>query len=564
MTTTDFQSIQPQTPTFDELARKFSQVEGALASAATRDEEIAAVNQWDAIRKDFETWSSMVHLRFEQDTTNPQFKRDRQYRDELRPKVQDFDTRIKRLLLKAERRQRLEPVFGRQAFALWEADVLTYEPVIQGDLVREAQLDLKYTELLASAQIDFDGQTHNLSTITKYRQVADRARRHDAEAALWRWFADHAQSLDEIYDQLVRLRHEMATKLGYENFIGLGYKRMKRVDYDQVDVERFRAGVREHVVPLAAELRRQQARGLGLERLMFWDEAIHDDRDNPKPAGNPDWLVARATEMFDAMGPLGAFFRLMNEGGFLDLESREGKATGGFCTSFPAYGMPFIFANFNGTKGDVEVFTHEMGHAFQNYESRELPLIDYSWATCDSAEVHSMSLEFLTWPHMEKFFASASEADRFRRIHLVEGLYFLPYGVAVDHFQHAVYQSPRATPRERHELWREMERMYLPWRDYGDLAYAASGGRWQFQRHIYGDPFYYIDYTLAQTCALQFWMLAQDDSAGALDRYVALCRRGGTAAFQELVHSAGLVSPFDEGCLGEVVNRVRESVLPTG
>jgi M3 family oligoendopeptidase len=248
----------------------------------------------------------------------------------------------------------------------------------------------------------------------------------------------------------------------------------------------------------------------------------------------------------------------MEAGGFLDLADRKGKAGGGFCTSFPTEGMPFVFANFNGTKGDVEVFSHEMGHAFQSYESRDLPLSDYLWPTYESAEIHSMSLEFLTWPHMERFFGA--DADRFRRVHLAEALLFLPYGTAVDHFQHEIYARPAMSPAERHDLWRSMEETYLPWRRWGDLAYPAQGGRWQQQRHIYLAPFYYIDYVLAQTCALQFWVRAERDRDGAMADYVALCRRGGQAPFRGLVASAGLTSPFDEGCLAEVVDAARAAL----
>jgi M3 family oligoendopeptidase len=351
----------------------------------------------------------------------------------------------------------------------------------------------------------------------------------------------------------------MAQQLGFADYIGLGYKRMKRVDYNQQDVEQFRAEVREHLVPLAAELRTKQAAALGVDKLMFWDDAIHDSAGNPAPHGEHDWMVERATQMFDRMDDkLGGFFRLMVESKLTDLKNRDGKAGGGFCTSFPSYGLPFIFANFNGTKHDVEVFTHEMGHAYQAYQSRNQPLLDYLWPTYESCEIHSMGLEFLTWPHMEQFFEA--DAERFRRIHLTQGLLFIPYGVAVDHFQHLVYARPEATPAERHAMWQEMERMYLPWRDYGDLPHVAGGGFWQFQRHIYLSPFYYIDYTLAQTCALQLWVRSRKDPAGTLAAYNALCARGGEAPFQELARSAGLVSPFQPGCLRDVAAEAKASL----
>jgi M3 family oligoendopeptidase len=547
------------TPAYDDLAAKYRDLEVELNAAASGEAAANVVERWDALRREIETWSALVQLRFNQDTTNEQFKKDREYCDELTPRLIDLEVRIKRFLLAHPQRTALESRYGRQAFALWDADVMSFDPAIEQDLVSEAKLGAEYNELTAGAKLAFRGDTYNLSGIVKFREDADRQTRHDAEAVRWQWYANHRGQLDRIFDDLVRLRHGMARKLNFRDYVELGYKRMKRVDYTQHDVEQFRAEVREHLVPLAAELRRKQAGNLGVEKLMFWDDAIHDVQGNPAPHGDHDWMVARAIDMFDDMGPeLGGFFRLMVESRLTDLKNREGKAGGGFCTAFPSYGLPFIFANFNGTKHDVEVFTHEMGHAYQAYASRTQPLVDYLWPTYESCEIHSMGLEFLTWPHMEKFFED--DAERFRRIHLTQGLLFIPYGVAVDHFQHLVYARPEATPAERHAMWQEMERMYLPWRDYGDLPHVASGGFWQFQRHIYLSPFYYIDYTLAQTCALQLWVRSQQDPPGALEAYHALCGRGGEAPFQELARSAGLVSPFQPGCLKEVVEAAKTSL----
>jgi M3 family oligoendopeptidase len=249
----------------------------------------------------------------------------------------------------------------------------------------------------------------------------------------------------------------------------------------------------------------------------------------------------------------------MVDGGFTDLKNRPGKRGGGFCTSFPSVGVPFIFANFNGTHDDIGVFTHEMGHAFQNWESRDQPGIDYLWPTMEAAEINSMSLEFLTYPGMGLLVGEAA-ADRFRRMHLIGALAFLPYGVCVDHFQHEVYANPDATPAGRHAMWQRLERLYMPWSDYGDIAFLNKGGRWQAKAHIYGSPFYYIDYTLAQCCAMQFWVKSRRDYAAALEAYVALCGRGGSAPFQDLVRGAGLVSPFADGALADVV-REAEAVL---
>ena len=553
-----FSDVTAPTPNLDTLAISIGELEASVSGADSVKLCLAAVRAWDAIRREVETYSSLVGLRFQQDTADPDRKREREAWDEAEPRWTELEVAVKRALLAHPRRAEIEAEVGAQAFALWESDVLAFDPAIKGDLAREAKLGAEYVELLASAELAFDGEVLNLSSISKHRQGPDRAVRHAAEDVFWAWHAAHGAELDRIFDDLVQLRTRMAAQLGFDDFTGLGYRRMCRVDYDRADVDGLRAAVREHVVPFASELRRRQAGALGLDRLMAWDEPVHDLAGNPTPAGDHDWMLARAGEMFDAMGDLGPFFRRMQSGGFLDLADRKGKAGGGFCTSFPTEGMPFVFANFNGTKGDVEVFSHEMGHAFQCYESRNLPLTDYLWPTYESAEIHSMSLEFLTWPHMERFFGG--DADRFRRMHLAEALLFLPYGTAVDHFQHEIYAHPTMSPAERHDLWRSMERAYLPWRDWGDLAYPAKGGRWQHQRHIYLKPFYYIDYVLAQTCALQFWVRSEQDRDAAMADYVALCRRGGEAPFRGLVASAGLTSPFEDGCLAEVVDAARAAL----
>lgn len=557
MSIVKFEDIQVPTPTFEDAQRQYAQLFAALDASRSLAEDRAAIDQWDQLRRRIETWEALVELRFNQDTQNPQYKADRDYRDELRPKLTELAVTMKRRLLASPRRAELEAAIGKQAFALWQANITTYDPVIEHDMVLESKLEGEYVELTAAVKLPFRGETHNLSSIVKFREHPDRQTRYEAERLRWGWYAQNRAALDRIYDDQVRVRTQMAKKLGFDDFVGLGYQRQSRVDYNQQDVERFRAAVREHVVPLGVELRSRQAKRLGLDKLMFWDDGLHDPSGNPAPQGDHDWLIAEAQKMYDEMGyGLDDFFRLMVDGQLMDLKTREGKAGGGFCTSFPTHGVPYVYANFNGTKGDVEVLTHEIGHAFQNYMSREQPLMEYLWPTYESCEIHSMGLEFLTLPWTDKFFGKDG-GERFRKLHLELSLLFLPYGVAIDHFQHLVYAKPEASPAERHQMWRQMEQTYLPWRDYGDLPHVSEGGFWQFQRHIYLNPFYYIDYTLAQTCALQYWVWAERDFRQAMQSYVALCQRGGEAPFQELARGAGLISPFDEGCLRDVVNKAK-------
>ncbi len=537
------------------VADRYRALERDVESPAN-DAWLVALREWDALRRELKTWSALTQLRFDQNTNDDAARAARVARDEVAPKLTAFETAMKRRYVGGPQRSALVGNFGEHIGRLWENDLATFDPVIEPDLVRESELCAQYTALIAGIEVDFRGERLNLSALARYGSDSDRNVRYEATAARWRALGAHAAELDRIYDDLVHLRTKMARTLGCANFTELGYRRMRRIDYGRADVERYRDAVVRHVVPIANALVRRTSSRLGLNRISVWDEVLVAAESSPKPRGDERWIVDRTIESFEEMDPqLGAFVRMMSESQLTDLVTRPGKAGGGYCTMLPTHGVPFVFTNFNGTKGDVTVLMHELGHAFQGYSSRALPIVDYLSPTLESAEIHSMALEYLTWPHMERFFGD--EADTYRRAHLAQAMLFLPYGVAVDHFQHLVYEQPDATAAERHAMWRSMEERYLPWRCYGDLERPNGGAFWQSQLHIYRLPFYYIDYTLALCCALQFWASAFDDRDDALARYVTLCARGGEAAFQDLVTSAGLTSPFEPDALRNVVARAK-------
>jgi M3 family oligoendopeptidase len=548
----------PPVPDFDAVAQRYRSIEKTLtdgsAVAATE-----AVRDWDGLRRELETWSSITRLRFTQDTRDAAARAARERCDEYEAVLTGYDTSVKRRLARSERRDAIAQSIGRHAFRLWDNDLATYDPAIEADLVAEAKLAASYTELLAAIEVDFDGARRNLPGLDAYASNPDRSLRYGAAAAKWSAFAERGDELDRIFDELVHLRDGMARKLGFATYVGLGYARMRRVDYDRSAVERYRDAVATHVVPVGRALAERAAARLGVDAIARWDEAFLTASPPPRPDGDARFIMDEARAGFADLDPrLGSFVEMMDRRELTDLVMRPGKAGGGYCTSFPTLGVPFIFSNFNGTDGDIRVLMHELGHAFQSYSSRDLGMVDYLVPTMESAEVHSMSLEFLTWPFMERFFGE--NADAYRENHLADSLMFLPYGVAVDHFQHLVYDRPDATPAERHAMWKSVEARYLPWRAYGDLERPNLGAFWQGQMHIYRAPFYYIDYTLALCCALQMWVAAESDPAGTLERYVALCARGGADAFRSLLRGAQITEPFDPGALPAVVARAR-SVL---
>ncbi len=548
-------------PDLEELGKRYSALLNQLSASDCEPEAIIAT--WDGLRRQTATWQNLTELKFNQDTTNPDSISRQQKCDEIAPQLTELDISIKSALLDGPHRDRLEKTIGKQAISLWTSQRMAFAAEIKEDLVTESKLVSDYNALLSAAELSFDGQTFNHEGIDQFRFHTDRIKRHQSMTVKWRWFDDHSEQLDELFDRLVSVRDSMATRLGFDNYVGMGYQRMCRVDYDAGDVDFYRNEVLQSVVPFCVEQMRQRKQTLGIEKTMIWDESVHGPGGNPRPNGDQNWMVDRAREMFDAMSPsLGRFFRLMIDHDLMDLDNRPGKGGGGFCTDFPQYGLPFIFANFNGTADDVRVFTHEMGHAFQGYCSRQQILYDYVWPTYESCEIHSMGLEFLTFPHMHRFFGSGG--DRFCREHLVDSMMFFPYGVAVDHFQHLVYQTPSASPADRMSMWKEVESKYLPWRDSGDIPYLDKGGRWQLQRHIYMYPFYYIDYTLALACALQLWHLSQQDYDQTLETYEDLCLRGGEASFRELAASANLKTPFEEGLLPMIVQTATQFLTTSG
>jgi len=525
-----------------------AQLDATQSATAWRD----AFGRWDGIRRGWKSWANVTRLRYTQDTRRDDYREAQRELDRRMPGVTSLDTAMKQRFLKSGERPALEAELGAQAIALWDADVTTFDDAIATDLVRESELTREYTELLAAATVSFEGEERSLGGLGTFLQDPARETRHAAQRAMWSTFSDRSERLDELFDALVRTRDGMARKLGFENYTALGYRRMRRVDYGPDDVARYRDEVARVVVPFAHELVRGHGARAGLDRVYFWDESSLGSETRLVPLGDRSWILARTQEALGAIDPaLGDFARVMMENELFDVENRPGKALGAYCTNFPTRRVPFVFANFNGSRADVRTLMHELGHAFQGWQSRDKVAVDYLSPTLESAEIHSMSLEYLSWPQMERFFGD--EAGAYRREHLLDAMLFLPYGVAVDHFQHLVYAHPTATPAERHEMWRDMERRYLPWRDYGDLEHPRKGGLWQEKRHIYVAPFYYIDYTLALCCALQFWVKAASDREATLDAYVTLCGRGGEAPFRELVRSAGLRVPFEAGALHDVV-----------
>lgn len=552
-----FSDLPYERPNLEKLKSAHLDLIERFNAATTGKEQNAIIAEWNEIRTTLATNSSIAHVRFTLNVKDNWALEERKFLDENGPTIAEWSQNFVKTVLASPFLKEIEAEWGGLFIQNLEQTVKTFKNEIKPMLVKQAELTKQYDGILASAEIELDGETFNLSRLERKLLDTNRDTRKKAQQAKFNFLEDNKQDLDQIYDDMVKLRHQMAQELGFKNFVEFRYLEMGRYEYSPEEVARFRNYVHEKIVPLISKQRKIQADRLGVDELRFHDEILHFPEGNPTAQGNPEWIVEQAKQMYSELSPqTEEFFNMMIDRELMDLVTRPNKAVGGYCTNFPTYGVPFIFSNFNGTTHDVEVLTHEAGHAFQAYKSRNNKVIDYIFPTYEACEIHSMGMEYLTWNWMDKFFGS--QTSKFQFYHLLRSLMFLPYCCAVDEFQHWVYENPNVTPADRKNKWHEMEQKYLPWRKYEDLPYAEEGALWQFQKHIYASPFYYIDYALAQICALQIWSKSRKNMDEALKDYIRICEIGGSKTFLEIVKAGNMHSPFEPECLDEVVEEAEQ------
>ncbi|MFA7435851.1 MAG: M3 family oligoendopeptidase [Bacilli bacterium] len=551
-----FNDYKYSRPDLKEIEVQFKKAIETISSSTNLDEVINTIDEINKTRNTYSTMQSLCYIRASLDTTDKFYEEEQNFFDENSPVYSSYEAELSKVLVESKLREGLEKKYGMQWFRLMEANLKVFSPEIIEDLQEENRLTSEYRKLSASAQIEFDGKINNLSQMGPYAISLDRDVRRNAETKVMEFFAANEEKYDELYDKLVQVRTKMARKLGFENYVDFGYLRLGRTDYDSKMVANYRKQVLEDLVPVASIIYEDKAKRLGIKDLKSYDLGVDFKSGNPKPVGDKDHLVKQASKMYQELSKeTGEFFDFMVEHELLELEAKKGKAGGGFCTYINDYRSPFIYSNFNGTSGDIDVLTHEAGHAFQVYSSRDFEIPEYMFPTYEACEIHSMSMEFFAWPWMELFFLE--DADRYRYHHLAGTITFIPYGVLVDHFQTVVYENPGMTKEERKAKWRELEKMYLPHKVY-ENEFLEKGTFWFRQSHIFSTAFYYIDYTLAQVCAQQYWVRNNQDKDEAWKSYLKLCKQGGSKSFLELVEVAELDNPFVDGTVKKVASHLVE------
>ncbi len=552
-----FSDMRYERPDMDEISKRADEIKKEFSEAKSFEEANAAFEEWDRMTAHADTMMSLAYVRNTINTADEFYEKEVEYIDGISPVFTDIQKSFAALLVNSAFRPRLEEKYGSLLFTNNEMFLKAFSEEIIPETQQCNRLETEYQKLIASAQIDFDGKKLTVPQLSPYKQSPDDEIRRAAWKAEGEFYSSHGEKLDEIFDQLVKLRDGMGRKMGHQNFVPLGYLQMGRNCYGPEDIDSFRKAVVKYIVPVADELYREQSRRTGLAYpFSFADAALHFRDGNPNPKGTPEEILETGRELYHGLSDeAGRFFDMMLRDGLMDVLSKKGKASGGYCTQLADYGVPFIFSNFNGTADDVEVITHEAGHAFAFYCARDVRPSELQSPTMESCEIHSMTMEFFGWRKSDEFFGD--DAEKFRRNHLFGAITFIPYGAMVDYFQHIIYEHPQMTPDERHQVWKELLGVYMPWMKLDGSPFYGEGKGWQRQIHIYENPFYYIDYCLAQTAALEFWSIMQSSHEEAWKRYMRLLEKAGTQTFRELVNTAGLESPFEESALKNIAEVCR-------
>lgn len=550
-----FNEFEYKRPDFEITKANLENLIKAMKEAVSFEDFKKNMDQVNSMRNTVQSMETLVSIRYSINTDDDFYSDEKDYWDEISPQYEEINSKFYKAITESKFRDQLEKAIGTQFIKIAEYSLETFDPCIIEELKEENKLTSEYTRLLASAKIMFEGEERNLSGMGPFMTSKDRKTRENASRDYYSFFEKNEDKFDDIFTQLVNVRHKMASKLGFDNFTKLGYVRMLRTDYNSEMVSNFRKQVADYIIPCASKLFERQRKRLNLESLKYFDETYEFETGNPEPKGNSDFIIDNGIKMYRALSPeTKEFFEFMMEHELMDLETKKGKGAGGYCTYIPDYKSPFIFSNFNSTDADIDVLTHEAGHAFQVYQSRWIQIPEINFPTYESCEIHSMSMEFITYPWMELFFKE--DTNKYKYAHMGSTLKFMPYAVLVDEFQHHIYARPDMSSCERKSVWRELEKKYQPHKNYEGCDFLERGGWWLKQGHIFKNPFYYIDYALAQICALQFWKKMQENRETGWQDYLRICTIGGTKSFVEIVKEANLISPFEDGCVSSIINDI--------
>ncbi len=527
--------------------RHFEEELERLKGAGSFEEAYDALLDLDTLMVKYQTMAGICEIRSTMDVTDEFYKEESRYCDQIRPEYEALLSSLQQALLKSPYRKRIEDYTGREFFLRAEKRTRCFSEDILEERRLENRLSARYSELTATLKgRTMEGEEVPLLALNEKMESGDRNVRAQYHRIWEEAWEGAAEELDELYDRLVKVRARIAEKLGMESYTEAGYCSMGRTCYTREQVADFREAVKHELVPVVERLFAEQKERLGVEVLYHYDE-------NFNFPGEKFALPADAIEAFrHIFGRMSketaVYFEELAAGEYYDLKVRPGKINGAYSNLVGRYHMPFIFETYDATPKAFSTFAHEAGHGFHSWLKRSEPFGFMEDCSAELAETHSMSMEFLIWPYLDTIMPPG-QIEKYKYQQLKNALSFITYGCAVDEFQETVYDRPAMTPSDRLDLWKRLEREYMPFRSYENQSFLSEGRFWQKQTHIYKWPFYYIDYVLAQVCALQVHFLNEENHEEGMRCYMEILRLSGRYGFTDALHMAGLASPFEKGTI---------------
>ena len=481
------------------------------------------------------------------------------------PRVKTWHDRMARLYLANPARERADRRWLEVHDRVAENQVKLFREANVALQTEDTKLSTEYQKVIGAMLVQWEGEEKTLQQMAPYLEETDRPTRE----AAWRLVAERrfedTERLNELFDRMVPLRDRIARNAEFDSYRDYRHQAYDRFDYTPADCVKFQESIEQEVVPLLAELRRRRREQLGVEALRPWDLQVDPEGKPPlHPFATADELSDGCAEIFAGLDPrLAGHFATMREQGLLDLESRKGKAPGGYQYTLDEVRLPFIFMNAAGTNRDVLTLLHEGGHAFHAMGSRDQSLLAYRSAPTEFSEVASMAMELFGMSRIEVFYQDPDQARRARRRHLREMITLFPWIATVDAFQHWIYLNPDHSAEQRDDRWVELNERFSPELDHSGLENLHRAG-WHRQLHIYQCPFYYVEYGIAQLGALQLWLRFREEPTRALEDYLAALALGGSRPLPELFETAGIHFDFSPQTLRPIMQAVGEELERLG
>lgn len=543
-------------------------VEGKMKELLHREiNSVEELEQWlqdeSRLSEQLNEAISGVYIAFNRYNNDEAIKKKYEYQQqEIMPLLKKYNAELDKKFYNSPYREQLDQqVYGPLIRSRVNSIELFREENIAIE-VEENKLENQYFEITGSMTIEWEGEEKTIPQMRVYLQDTDRAVREKAWRAVWEEISKHQESLQEIMNQLIKLRHQKALNAGFENYRDYMFKRYERFDYTPEDCFQFHDAVEKHVVPLVKELNLKQQQELGLDTLRPWDTQATKKGEEPlKPFQTADELVAGTKYIFEKLDP--AFAQMledMDQKDLLDLESRKAKSPGGFCSSLPVTGLSFVFMNATGTQSDLSTMVHEGGHCVHNLLAKDQHLAGYKSAPMESAELASMSMELFTIDMWDQFYKDPKQLKRAQREHVEGIISFFPWAMVVDKFQHWIYENPEHTVAEREAKFEELINRFI----YQGIDKAGLEDyvklRWLMQLHIFEVPFYYIEYAIAQLGALQMWKAYEENPEQTISSYKDALAKGSSIGLPDVYATAGIKFDFSSDMINEMMEFAQQKL----